>query len=143
MFRPNHPKRNQKRRRGAAAVELALSLPFLMALGFGMLEYNNKVMLRTRMVAAAYEAARLATRPTTSSTTAATAAAVSTYCSTLLTQLGVNNPTVTVSPSNLTNLPPQTLVTITVNAPLAQNSLTSIVIASSANVTVRAALIVE
>ena len=133
----------KRRRRGAAAVELAFSMPFLMALTFGMLEYNNKVMLRTRMVSAAYEAARLATRPTTSQTSAATASSVSTYCSTLLTQLGVNGATVTVTPSDLSNVTPQTQVKVSISAPLSQNSLTSVVISSSATVTASATLVVE
>ncbi|WP_010582369.1 TadE/TadG family type IV pilus assembly protein [Schlesneria paludicola] len=130
-------------RRGAASVELAVSLPFLLALTFGMLEYNNKIMLRTRMVAAAYESARLATRPTTSQTSAASASSVVAYCNNMLTQLGVNGATVTVSPSNLSSVSPQTAVTVTVNAPLSQNSLTSVVINSSSSVTVNATLVVE
>ena len=124
-------------------MELALSLPFLMALAFGMLEYNNAVMLKTRMVAAAYESARLATRPATSQSDNATAAAVSTYCSSLLTQLGVVGGTVTISPSNLSSVTPQTVVTVTASAPFNKNSLTSIVIGSATTVTASAALIVE
>ena len=136
-------RRKTHKRRGAAAVELAVSMPFLMALAFGMLEYNNSVMLKTRMVSASYEAARLATRPGTSASTAASAGAVSTYCNTLLTQLGVKGATVTVSPSDLSTATPQTLVTVTVNAPLSQNSLTTIVLGSSMTVTASATLIVE
>lgn len=134
--------RQPANRRGAASVELALCMPFLLALAFGMIEYNNKVMLRTRMVSAAYEAVRLATRPTTSQSTAATSASVIAYCNSLLTQLGVNGATVTVSPSSLANVTPQTPVTVTVSAPLSQNTLTTIVIASS-TVSVSSTLIME
>lgn len=137
--------RNRKSatRRGAAAVELALCLPFLVALTFGMLEYNNMVVLRSRMVAASYEAARLATRPTTSEATAATGAAVIAYCNSLLTQLGVNGATVTLSPSNLTGAAPQTQVTVSVSAPFSQNTLTSLVISSSTTMNVSSTLVVE
>lgn len=130
-------------RRGAASVELAVCLPFLIALAFGMLEYNNSVMLKTRMVSAAYEAARLATRPTTSLATAATATSVAAYCNSLLAQLGVNGATVTVSPASLSSATPQTLVTVSISAPLSKNSLTSIVISSSTMLTASACLVVE
>lgn len=140
----SHLKRKQRdTRRGGATVELALCMPFLMALCFGMLEYNNSVMLKTRMLSAAYESCRLATRPATSASTAASAAAVTTYCNSLLTQLGVQGANVSVSPSDLSTATPQTVVTVTVTAPFGQNSLTSIVIGSSTVITSSAALIVE
>ena len=140
-----HPQRRRpnRRRKGAAAVELALSLPFLFALAFGMLEYNNIVRLRSRMVNAAYESARLATRPVTSTSSAASADAVATYCQTLLTQLGVNGATVTVSPSNLSGITPQQTVTVTITAPVSSNSLTTLVIGSSTMTTASATLCVE
>lgn len=118
-------------------------MPFLLALAFGMLEYNNMVMLQTRMTSCAYEACRLATRPTTSANSAATANSVTTYCNTLLTQLGVNGATVTISPSSLTNATPQTPVTVTIRAPFASNSLTSLVLGSSLTADASATLIVE
>ena len=141
--------RTQLRRRtvpgryGAAAVELALSLPFLFALAFGMLEYSNFVILRSRMVSAAYESARLATRPGTSQATSANAIAVSTYCSSLLTQLGVNGATVTLIPADLSNLAPQDLVTVSINAPFSSNSLTSLVIGPATTLSASATLSVE
>lgn len=135
--------RHQRRRRGAAAVELAVSLPFLVALTFGMLEYNNLVVLKSRMVAASYEAARLATRPVTSQSSAATASAVTSYCRTLLTQLGVSGATVTISPSDLSNVTPQTVVTVSVSAPFSQNSFTTLVISSSTTTRASATLVVE
>jgi Flp pilus assembly protein TadG len=124
-------------------VELAVCMPFLMALAFGMLEYNNMVMLRTRMVSAAYESARMATRPTTSETDAATASAVTAYCNSLLSQLGVNGAVVTLTPANLSSLTPQTQVTVAITAPFGSNSLTSIVLGSSLTTTASATLIVE
>jgi Flp pilus assembly protein TadG len=130
-------------RRGVAAVELALCLPLLVTLAFGMIESSNLVHLRTRMYSAAYESARLATRPTTSENTAASSSAVTSYCTSILQQLGVNGATVTLSPSNLSTVVPQQLVTVTITAPLNKNSFTSLVINSSQTISAQATLIVE
>jgi len=130
-------------RRGVAAVELALCLPLLVALAFGMIESSNLVHLRTRMYSAAYESARLATRPATATNAAATSAAVSTYCTTVLTQLGVKGAQVTISPGNLATVVPQQLVTVTITAPLNQNSFTSLIVNSAQTITAQATLVVE
>ena len=130
-------------RRGVAAVELALIMPFLIVLAFGMLEYNRAVMLKTRMISAAYESARMATRPTTSASTAATASGVKSYCNTLLTQLDIHGATVTVTPADLGAATPQTLVTVSINAPFGQNSMSCIVLSPTSNVTANASLVVE
>ncbi len=144
MFTRTHTLPQPKpKRRGAAAVELAVSLPFLLTLAFGMLEYNSLIMLRARMVSAAYESARLATRPKTSQNNAATASGVTTYCNTLLTQLGVQGATVTLSPSDLSTVTPQTVVTVSITAPFRSNSLTTLVLGSSQTTTAKATLIVE
>lgn len=143
IARANLPSVRMQSRRGAAAAELALCVPFLIALAFGMLEYNSAVLLRTRMVSAAYESARLATRPTTSETSAATASQVTTYCNSLLTQLGVKGATVTLTPSSLSGVTPQTAVTVSITAPFSQNTLTSIVIPAATTVKASATLIVE
>ena len=60
-------RRGRRKSRGAAAVELALCLPFLVTLSLGCLESCNLIYVRTRMNSAVYEAARTATRPTTAS----------------------------------------------------------------------------
>ena len=144
MFaRAHHRDSRSQSRRGAATVELALCIPFLVTLTFGMLEYNSLVMLRTRMLSVSYESARLATRPTTSETTAATASQVTSQCTALLTQLGVKGATVTLTPSNLTAITPQTVVKVSIVAPFNQNSLTTIVISSSTTVTTSATMSVE
>jgi Flp pilus assembly protein TadG len=128
---------------GVAAVELALCLPVICILAFGMIETCNMMFLRTRMISACYEAARYGTRPTTSSAMQATNSQVSTYCSTLLTQLGVNGATVTVTPSNLSSAVPQTQVTVTATAPLSQNAVTSFVVPGSTSIVGQATLIME
>ena len=124
-------------------MELAISLPFLITLAFGMLEYNSLITLQSRMLSAAYESARLATRPKTSATTAASAGAVTSYCTSLLTQMGVQGATVTLTPGDLSNVTPQTIVTVSVSAPFKSNSLTTIVLGSTRTTTAKATLIVE
>jgi len=133
----------RRSRLGAATVELALCLPILLTTGLGMIEISNVVFVQARMQAAAYESVRLATRPTTSTSTAATSGQVTTYCQTLLTQLGVNNATITLTPASLSNLTPQTIVTVAISAPWNKNSPTSFVLNSSLTLTTQASLIIE
>ncbi len=142
-FRPRPNRSRSPERKGAAAVELALCLPVLVPLYFGTLETCNVMLTQARMQAAAYESARLATRPTTSTTQAATAGDVQATCNSLLTQLGVQGADVTVSPGSLSGLAPQTPVTVSVSAPLAQNTLTSIIVGNSAKLNASATMVVE
>jgi len=142
MARPRGHARRRSRL-GAVTVELALCLPILLTTGLGMIEVSNVVFVQARMQAAAYESVRLATRPTTSTSPAATSTQVTTYCQALLTQLGVNGATITLTPASLTALPPQTLVTVAISAPWNQNSPTSFVLNSSLTLTTQATLIVE
>lgn len=133
--------RRRNHRRGAVTAELALCLPMLLVTGLGMIETINLVSVQARLQSVAYEAARLATRPTTSSATAATSAQVQAYGQTLLTQLGISGATVT--PPDLSNAPPQTVITVTVSAPWSQNSATSFLVSNSLNLSSQATLIVE
>jgi Flp pilus assembly protein TadG len=130
-------------RRGAAAVEMALCLPILLTTALGMIETCNVVFLQARMQSAAFEAARLATRPTTAQLVAATSSQVTSDANTLLTQLGVSNATITLSPASWTTLTPSTTVTVTIAAPLNKNSVTCLVLSSSLNLTAQATMIVE
>ena len=141
----------RRRRPGIAAVELALCLPFLFTLTLGAIETCNLIYVRTRMYSAAYEAARVATRPTTASALAASATSVTTQCGTLLTQLGVHGATVqlqvldcvTSQSKTLDLANPQDLVTVSITAPLGQNSITSFVLSKSMTLSAQATLIVE
>jgi Flp pilus assembly protein TadG len=130
-------------RLGAATVELALCVPFLLTIAFGMIECCNLLYLRTRMFSAAYESVRLATRPATASATAATGSQVTSYCTTLLQQLGVQGAQVTLTPSNLSTVVPLQVVTVSITAPLSQNTLTSLVLSGSQNLSAQASLAVE
>lgn len=135
--------RRRSHRRGAATVELALCLPVLLTTGLALIEITNLVSVQARLQAAAYESARLATRPTTSNATAASNAQVQAYCQGLLMQLGINGATVTISPSDLTAAPPQTIVTVAISAPWKQNSTTSFLVPGSINIPSQVTLIVE
>ncbi len=130
-------------RKGVAAVELALCVPLLLTLTMGMVETGNVISTQTRMYSAAYEAARLATRPTTAENRAATSGAVIAYAESLLNQLGISGAQVTLQPADLSTLVPQQLVTVTITAPLGQNSYTSLVVSNAQNLTAQAALVVE
>jgi Flp pilus assembly protein TadG len=130
-------------RLGAATVELAICLPILLTTALGMIETCNVVFVQARMQSAAFEAARLATRPTTSQAVAANNTQVTTYANSLLTQLGVSGATVTLNPSSFSSPAPQTQITVTISAPLVQNSVTCLVLSSSLKLTVQATMIVE
>lgn len=128
---------------GTATVELALCLPMLLATGFGMIEVTNLIFIEARIQSASYESARLATRPTTSNATAATNAQVVAYCQSLLTQLGINDATITVTPNNLSTATPGTLVTVAVSVPSLPNSPTSYLLRNSVTLSAQTTLVVE
>ena len=130
-------------RRGLATVELALCLPMLLIFALGTTEVCNWMHVRQRAMTAVYDGVRYATRPTTSGRQAATSAQVIARCQSLLTQLQVNGATVTVNPNNLTNIMPETQVTVTITVPMAQNSMSAYVLNSSSNVTATATMIFE
>jgi Flp pilus assembly protein TadG len=130
-------------RRGLATVELALCLPMLLTFALGTTEVCNWMHVRQRALTAVYDGVRYATRPTTSGRQAATSAEVIARCQTLLDQLDINGATVTVSPNDLTNIMPETQVTVTIVVPMAQNSMSAYVLNSSSNVTATATMIFE
>ena len=143
--------RGRRERRGAAAVEFALCLPFLITLIMGAMESCNLIYVRTRMNSVAYEGARTATRPTTASNAGAVTADVTNRCNSLLSQLGVTGGTVslqvldsgTSQPKDLSLAVPQDLVTVSVVAPLSQNCITMLVMSGSMSVTAKATLVME
>jgi len=144
-------RRGRRKSRGAAAVELALCLPFLVTLSLGCMESCNLIYVRTRMNSAAYEAARTATRPTTAAQATATATSVVTYANNLLSQLGVQGAQVsvqvidhsTLQSKSLSAAVPLDLVTVSITAPLNQNCFTNYVMSNSMNLTAQVSLVVE
>jgi Flp pilus assembly protein TadG len=130
-------------RRGVVTTELAICLPVLLTFAFGMMELCSILHVRQRMVTACYDTVRLATRPTTFRSRAATADEALTRCRTTLTSLGVKGATVSITPADLSTASPGTIVTVTVTAPLSQNSVTSWVVSSSANFTTQSTMVFE
>lgn len=130
-------------RRGAVTVELAVTLPLLVTLTLGTIETCHLVQVRTQMMAAAYEAARLATRPTTATQKAATPADVVARCQSILNQFSVQGATITVTPSDFSNRTPQGLVTVNCAAPLNQNTVTAFFAPQSYTISTSVSLVFE
>lgn len=57
-------RRLREDRKGGAALELALSLPMLLTINFGVVELGQGFVMRQNLVAAAAEAARVGSAPT-------------------------------------------------------------------------------
>ncbi|MEZ6135358.1 MAG: pilus assembly protein [Pirellulaceae bacterium] len=104
---------NAKSRRGATTVELALVLPIIFTLLVGAVDFSRANMIRNTMDNAAFEAARYATIP------GATSTEISTIAQDTLAILGIQNATITVTPSTVTDETPQ--VSVQIDVPLAQN----------------------
>ncbi|RMF38560.1 MAG: pilus assembly protein [Planctomycetota bacterium] len=107
--------RNKPFRKGAATVELAVTLPLLVTLAFGTIEATNAIYLKQSLVIAAYEGARVAILPNTDETKVKAAS------QRILTARRVKNATITVSPSNYQNKPYGTPIQVTVSAKLSSN----------------------
>jgi Flp pilus assembly protein TadG len=110
-------RRGQHERSGTAAVEFALCLPLLIAMVFGVVETSNAVYLQNALTSAAYEASSVVSIAGGTSTNATTRA------NAVLTALGANGATVTISPTVTSATTLGTEITVTVSAPLSSNSL--------------------
>jgi Flp pilus assembly protein TadG len=104
-------------RRGAAVVELAVSLPIIMVVLFGILEISNSVALRKSLVVAAYEGSLVAILP------GATASDVQSVVTQVVSDRGVNIAQINVTPSDLVAAPKGSLITIDVVAEYDDNCL--------------------
>ena len=114
---PNNKSDNA--RRGIAATELAVCLPLLLVLIIGTIEACSMVYLKQSLSVAAYEGVRVSVSPTGET------AAVKTAANRILTARNVNSPTITVSPADFANQPPETWITVRVSAPANANSMIS------------------
>ena len=88
--------RKSIRRRAVAAVEAALTLPLLVLLVFGSIEVANSLFLAQALSFASYEGVREAARP------GSTTAQVNARVAEIMTARGINDYTVTITPT-LTN----------------------------------------
>lgn len=120
------------RRRGAAAVEFALTAPVLFALLFGALELARMNMIRETVNNAAYDAARTCIVPGATNAEGVTAGTSTLRC------IGITNGTVQVTPSTITDTTPT--VSATVSVPYSSNMWFPPLFATSGSATVTCTL---
>ena len=102
--------RRSRRTKGNAVLEVALTLPVVLALSFGCVEFGYFFFVKNSIQGAAREGARASITPT------ATNADVTTAVTNAMTAAGLNNSgyTVTTSPTNVSGLASGTAITVTV-----------------------------
>jgi Flp pilus assembly protein TadG len=108
-------KRAFSARRGAVAVEFALTASLLFLILFASVEFMRVNTIVNTTENAAYEGARAGVVPGATSTQVETAA------TSLLSAIGIRNATVTVQPTTISATSPD--VTVTIGVPLDSNSL--------------------
>lgn len=113
MFFQRKPKR---RRRGNAAVELAITLPLMSTIVFGSVEVCQLIHTRQVIEGAAYQCALIAVDAD------GTDQAVQDRMTELLTQRGVRAGTVVTNPTSIQGLARGTQISVTVTAPFADNT---------------------
>src|SRR5688500_6814462 len=98
------------RRRGNAVLEVALTLPVVLALSFGCVEFGYFFFVKNSIQGAAREGARASITPTATNTD------VNTAVSNSMTAAGLQSSgyTVVTSPSNVSGLSSGTAITVTV-----------------------------
>jgi Flp pilus assembly protein TadG len=104
-------------RRGVATVELAVCLPVLLTLVVGAIEGSNFIFLKQAVTVTAYEAANVVTR------SGGTLAEAQQRADQILAARSIDSAKVTFSPANPETAARGQLVTVTVSAPAAANSI--------------------
>ena len=107
----------RSKRRGNAAVELAITLPIIATVIFGSVEVCSLAYNKQAVVSAAYECATVAVQAE------GTDAQVQSRMSEILTQRGVVGGAVTTAPASIEGIPRGTQITVTVSAPVLGNSM--------------------
>lgn len=107
----------KRRKKGSATVELAVCLPLITLLCLSAIEVSSKIFLQEALTQAAYEGALVAARK------GSTASKAQGQVNAILTARNVRNFTTTFNPSAVDAVPPGTPITITVTAPVSNNSL--------------------
>ena len=113
----NRSDRGVNRRRGTATIELAVCLPLIVLVTFGAVEGASMIFLKQALVQSAYEGAKAAIKPN------ATNSDVEAATQSVLVGRSLNDSTLEMTPSSIENLPSGTVITISVRAPSASNSL--------------------
>jgi Flp pilus assembly protein TadG len=117
--------RRRSHRRGAATVELAITLPLLLMVVFGGIEICQRIFLRQSAAIAAYEGARLAARRTTD------AAEVIERVEQIMVDRNVTGATVETIPSDLSAVDVGDQVTVRIRIPYPQNTPSSFVLSGT------------
>lgn len=112
-FRPSAHSRGRRQRRATTTVEFAVTLPVVLLLFFGSIEFSRVNLLRHTAAQAAYEGARRGIVP------GATAGDVEDVTAQILDSAFAAGYTVTVTPSTITQN--TTEVTVDISLPLAAN----------------------
>lgn len=110
------PTLRNRRRKGAAIVEVAVCLPVIMLIVLGSIEGASLLFLRQSLVQASYEGAKIASR-TGEASTAQTAA------NNVAAGRRIEGLIITMDPPNLDDAEPGDPITFTVAAPGDANSL--------------------
>jgi Flp pilus assembly protein TadG len=116
VARCNSTRRGAGRRKGTAAVELAVCLPLLISVAIGSIEATNAIFVMQHCTSAAYEGARTAIAP------GQTTAGATTSANAILNQFGLTGGSVTVTPSVTASTAVGTQVTVSVSVPFSSNS---------------------
>lgn len=119
--------KSRYRRRGAATVEAALTLPILFLIMLSGWEFSRINVIRNTMNNAAYQAARESMLP------GATAAAARAEGQRVLNVIGIENAVIDVTPQIIASDTSE--VTIDIEVPLADNSLGIVKFFSNRNMT--------
>jgi Flp pilus assembly protein TadG len=109
--------RPDSRRSGAAVTELALTLPVLVLIVLGTIEICSMIFLRQTLQLCAYQGARVALLP------GSELGNVQGGCLQMLEARNIQQSTITVTPADFDQQPFGTVVTVTVTADCAANSI--------------------
>lgn len=113
----NRTRRSSEARKGAALVEFALCLPVFVLISMGTIETCRMLYLRQSVKIAAYECARLAILPQVNLD------AIQDQCDLILQGRDIKGFSMTINPADPTTVPFGQLITVTVQAPAAENTL--------------------
>lgn len=105
------------KRRGAAAVELAVMLPVFLIILFGTIETCTMIFLQQSLEIAAYEGARVAIVPETKDSDIIDSA------NALLLARKVKSASIAVSPTDFQNAPYGSFIRVSVSAPCSSNAM--------------------
>lgn len=115
-FYPSGCLRARPNRRGAAVVELAITLPVFVLILVATIETTTMVFLQQSLEIGAYQGARIALIPSS------TSGKVVTAVDQVLANRNVNSTSVSIVPSNYSTSPYGTKITVRVSAPCNANS---------------------